>query len=118
MQCLAQIKAENKIAYLLGDYKINLLNIDKHAASQDLADALFSHSLFPVVTKPTRVTNKSATLIDIIFYNNCVENSRSLAGILYTDISDHFPVYHIDYSDVVPLTDNLFKKRIYSIANM
>ena len=73
---------------------------------------------FPVITKPTRVTDKSTTLIDNIFYNSCVENSRSLAGILYTDISDHFPVYHIDYSDVVPLADNLFKKRMYSIANM
>ena len=118
MQCLTQIKAEKKIANLLGDYNINLLNIDKHAASQDFADAMFSHSFFPVITKPTRVTDKSATLIDNIFYNNCVENSRSLAGILYADISEHFPVYHIDYSDVVPLTDNLFKKRMYSIANM
>ena len=41
IQCLTQIKAE-KNAYLLGDYNINLLNIDKHAASQDFADAMFS----------------------------------------------------------------------------
>ena len=77
-----------------------LLNIDKHAASQDFADAMFPHSFFPTITKPTRMTVKSATLINnIIFYNNYVENSKILAGILYTDISDHFPVYHIDYSD-------------------
>ena len=118
LQCLTQIKAEKKIAYLLRDYNINLLNIDKHAASKDFADAMFSHFFFPVITKPTRVTDKSATLLNNIFYNNCAENSRSLAGILYTDISDHFPVYHIDYSDIVPLTGNLFKKRMYSIANM
>ena len=40
VQCLTQIKAEKKIAYLLGDYNINLLNIDKHASSQDFTDAL------------------------------------------------------------------------------
>ena len=92
----------------MGDYNINLLNVDKHAPIQDFADAMFSHSFFPVITKPTRVTDKSATLIDNIFYNNYVENSSSWAGILYTDISDHFPVYHIDYSDDVPVVDNSF----------
>ena len=64
------------------------------------------------------MTDKSATLIDNIFYNNYVENSSSLAGILYTDISDHFPVYHIDYSDDVPMVENSFKKRVYSMTNM
>ena len=118
VQCLTQIKAGKKIAYLLGNYNINLLNIDKHAPSQDFADAMFSHSFFPVITKPTRVTDKSATLIDNIFYNNYVENSSSLAGILYTDISDHFPVYHIDYSDDVPMVDSSFKKRVYPMTNM
>ena len=118
VQCLTQIKAEKNIAYLLGDYHINRLNIDKHAPSQDFADVMFSHSFFPVITKPTRVTDKSATLIDNIFYNNYVENSSSLAGILYTVISDHFPVYHIDYSDDVPMVHNSFKKRVYSMTNM
>ena len=94
------------------------MNIDKRAPSQDFAEALFSHSFFPFITKPTRVTDKSATLIDNIFYNNNVENSSSLAGILYTDISDHFPVYHIDYSDDVSMVDNSFKKRVYSMTNM
>ena len=47
LRCLTQIKAEKKIAYLLGDYNINLLNTEKHAASQDFADVMFSHSFFP-----------------------------------------------------------------------
>ena len=114
VQCLTQTKAEKKIAYLLGDYNINLLNVDKHAPSQDFADAMFSHSFFPVITKPTRVTDQSVTLIDNIFCNNYVDNSSSLAGILYTDISDHFPVYHIDYSDDVPMVDNSFKN-VYTL---
>ena len=98
---------------MLGDNNINLLNVDKHAPRQDFADAMFSHCFFPVINKPTRVT-ESATLIDNIFYNNYVENSNSLAGILYTDISDHFPVYHIDYSDDVPMVENSFKN-VYTL---
>ena len=118
LRCLTQIKAGKKIAYLLGDYNINLLNTDNHAASQDFADVMFSHSFFPAITKPTRVTYKSATLIDNIFYNSYVENTSVITGILYTDISDHFPVFHIDYSVCAPLVNKSFKKRVYSIANM
>ena len=47
LRCLTQIKAEKKITHLLGDYNINLLNTEKHAASQDFADVKFSHSFSP-----------------------------------------------------------------------
>ena len=86
--------------------------------SQDFADVTFPHFVFPTITKPTRVTNTSATFIDNIFYNNYVENTRSLIGTLYTDISDHFPVFHIDYFVSVPLVGESFKKRINSMGNM
>ena len=46
LQCLDQIKAEKKAAYLPGDYNINLLNVDTHAAGQDFVDIMFSHSFF------------------------------------------------------------------------
>ena len=46
LRCLTQIKAEKKMAYSLGDYNINLLNTEKHVASQDFADVIFSHSFF------------------------------------------------------------------------
>ena len=65
--CLDKIKAEKKKAYLLGDFNINLLNSDQHIPSKEFIDTLFSHSFMPFITKPTRVTQKSATLIDNIF---------------------------------------------------
>ena len=54
---------------------------------------MYSYSLFPCVTKPTHVTSKTASLIDNIFCNNIVDNQDVglFTGILYTDISDHFP---------------------------
>ena len=88
-----KIKLEKKASYLLGDYDINLLHIDKHTPTQDFTDMMYSNSLFPCIIKPTRVTSKSATLIDNIFCNTLSENTDVVNGILYTDISDHLPIF-------------------------
>ena len=64
---LSKIKCENKYLYLLGDFNINLLNVEKHAPSQEFLDLLFSYSLIPTINKPTRVTKLSASLIAYIF---------------------------------------------------
>ena len=41
----------------------------------------------------TRITESTSTLIDNIFTNNF--NHAHISGILYTDISGHFPVFSI-----------------------
>ena len=41
------------------------------------------------------MTKNSATLIDHILTNNLVSESRHKQGILCTDISDHYAVFHI-----------------------
>ena len=114
---LSSIKSESKLAYLLGDFNINLLSIDKHKDTQDFVDNMYSYSMFPCITKPTRVTSRSATLIDNVFQND-VLNDNTLSGILYTDITDHFPVFYIDYSCVIPNKPRLIKKRIFSQTNI
>ena len=48
------------------------------------------------ITKPTRITENSATLIDNIFTNDFKDTLNHYQGILYNDMSDHFPVYHLD----------------------
>ena len=60
--------------YLCGDFNINLLNYDNHKGTRDCIDVLFSLGLFPLICKPSRITEYSATLIDNIFtndLNNC-----------------------------------------------
>ena len=47
-------------------------------------------NLLPVITKPTRVTSTSATLIDNIFVSNKLQHCIN-AGVKVTDLSDHFP---------------------------
>ena len=46
-----------------------------------------SYSFIPTIDKNKRVRNKSATLIDNIFINNCDTNVNS--GNIVSDISDH-----------------------------
>ena len=44
-----------------------------------------------IITKPTRITSHSSTLIDNIFTN--IHDYAHMSGIIMCDISDHFPVF-------------------------
>ena len=54
---------------------------------------MYSFGLYRLITKPTRITNITATLIDNIFRNELQFQVHS--GLLITDISDHLPVFAI-----------------------
>ena len=61
---LDQMKSENEMVACIGDYAISLMNIDSHGPSQEFAEMMYSYSMYPCVTKLTRVSTKSASLID------------------------------------------------------
>ena len=52
---------------------------------------MFEFSMIPTITKPTRVTKHTATIIDNVI-TNCVINSDIKSAIVKTDLSDHFPI--------------------------
>ena len=54
---------------------------------------MFIQGYVPTITMPRRVTHQSATLIDNIFTNK--PTHEDLTGIIITDISDHFAMFHI-----------------------
>ena len=54
-------------------------------------------SFFPLITRPTRITSHTKTLIDNIFANQFRDHPRS--GLLFTEISDHLPVFFIKFKD-------------------
>ena len=58
----------------MGDFNMNLLNCDTDKDTSDYIDTLFSHSFYPTINSPTRITPTSKTLIDNIFYNNASSN--------------------------------------------
>ena len=90
---LSKIKFEKKLCFLLGDYNVNLLNHLDHKETSDFVNSLLSYSFYPLITKPTRIVNTSSTLIDNIFCSELLILNRSVNGLLYTDISDHLPIF-------------------------
>ena len=76
----------------MGDFNINLLECETDNAAKNFADTLASQSFLPTITKPTRITEGTATLIDNILTNDFVNHTT---GILETDLSDHLPVFLI-----------------------
>ena len=66
---LTKIKNENKNIILMGDFDVNLINYYKNRGTYEFLKQLFNHNFTPQITLPTRVTEKTATLIDNIFGN-------------------------------------------------
>ena len=77
-----------KYIYLVGDINVNLLN--KTNASQSLVEIMVSNSLFPLCTKPTRVKDGSASLIDHFWTNDLQRHCHN--HIVLDNITDHFPL--------------------------
>ena len=108
------LKLERKVCYLLGDFNINLLNYETHAQTGSFFDMLSSDGFLPLITRPTRVTATSGTLIDNIFTNNLIDISISFQGLLVTDIRDHYPVFHIDHQTCMKEAEVFVYKRLFS----
>ena len=68
---------------------IDFFKCDSHPPTEAYLDMLYSNNLLPIITKPTRLTYHSATLIDHIYTNS---TSKIVSGIVMVDISDHLPV--------------------------
>ena len=95
---LETISKEGKIGYLAADFNINILNHDSHKPTSDFLETMYSYSFIPLITKPTRITAHTETLIDNVFTNNTSASRQQFPGILYNDISDHLPVFTFDKS--------------------
>ena len=114
---LHKIRSENKLCYLIGDFNLNLLNCESHSPTAEFVEMMYSYMFFPLINKPTRVTHSSATIIDNIFTND-IEHQDFLPGILFTDISDHFPIFVIQKNKLCQGPETSQFKRIYSTAKI
>ena len=81
---------KNKQVIVGMDHNINLLKHDTHAKMQEFIEINLDFGLIPVITKPTRVTHSSTTLIDNLLIIESLQHI-STSGVLITDLSDHFP---------------------------
>ena len=80
----------NQHTIILGDFNINWQKPSTCTIKDNLQTLMNLNGLNQLVTEPTRVTNISSTLIDLVFSNNdkIIKNMM----VLKTDISDHYTV--------------------------
>ena len=109
---------EKKIFYLIGDLNIYFLKSDAHISTNSLIDVLYlySNNVCPIITKPIRVTNKSATLFNHILTNNFDVNARHFQEILCNSISDHYAFLYIACNTM--MNNTALIKRNMSYRNM
>ena len=83
-----------EIYYILCDINIDINPSSKNLSSfaEDYATMLLSNGAISLVTKPTTVTDKTATIIDDIVTND-FKHQNSLGILDYCDISDHYPIF-------------------------
>ena len=79
----------------MGDFNIDLLKYESSNFSNRFSEQMFTSSFFPLITKPTRITQHTSTLIDNIFTNDLDQVQSNSNGLIFTDISDHLPIFHI-----------------------
>ena len=87
---LSIIGGENKSIFMFGDYNVNLLKGPANANVRSMVDVFSSFNMFNTITKPTRVTGTSATIIDHVWTNEYP--SCTLNAIIYDNVTDHFPI--------------------------
>ena len=84
----------NKIKHqciIMGDFNLNLLNEENNNQVQNLANTMKQFSYRNVITKPTRVTDHSATLIDHMWLNFELTSDCN-SNIIFSGVTDHFPI--------------------------
>ena len=84
---LDKLSTKNKIAFLLGDFNINLWNYDQHSLTNKFLDSLSSHILVPHFVQPARIRK---TLIDNNY--SYVSTPDNISGNITTTVSNRPPI--------------------------
>ena len=99
------------------------INSDSCDYASHFIEQLFTSSFFPLITKATRITDHTETLIDNIFTNNLEKLNDSINGIVFSDISDHLPIVHVFNTNIFGKIRNeneatVIYQRVYSETNI
>ena len=101
------MKKTKTYAIIIGlDHNLDFLKSLHHGSTNDFIHSNLDMGLIPMITKPTRITKSSATLIDnIIVSENLCGNFYS--NILINDMSDHMPTICVVESLKTAKKDNI-----------
>ena len=110
----------NEPVCIIGDFNINLLNLNDVAShSSTVNESLLYAGFLQVISRATRVRPPSFSLIDFVCLRDLLPNlTHSL--IIDSDLSDHYPVLCIlklKNSKTIPKPKTI-NKRIFSATNI
>ena len=88
---LEDLTQENKTTFLAGDFNHDLFNIANNNKTLEFFNTLACNGFWPTIFKTTRISDERCSLLDNIFCNNI--ELVSCSGIIYEDLSDHFPIF-------------------------
>ena len=84
------ILEENKELIIGTDQNLDFIKLNQHKLTENFLELNLSSGIIPTITKPTRITHQTATLIDNIYLKSKhVFDYKS--GIVLADLSDHLP---------------------------
>ena len=90
---IRNINSSSKNEILIGDFNIDLLKLNSNQSFQEFYDTLAELYLLPIITLPTRVSLRNATLIDHMYCKSPNPLTISDSGILVSKISDHMAIF-------------------------
>ena len=110
------------------DHNMDLLKTHLHPQTNEFLEINLKRNLLPTISKPTRITTKSATLIDNIFFSTRLQNNTE-PNIIMNDMSDHLPCLvviknqrkHMKEGKIIttrPLTDTNLDKISEELASI
>ena len=90
---LEYLDSFNLPTVLLGDFNLNLFDTNNIESNSSLfLDCCTEFGFIQTVSRATRVTSESATLIDFCLLKDLVSN-LILTGVIANDVSDHFATF-------------------------
>ena len=113
-EILDKLENSNKKCFVAGDFNIDLLKCETNTETNSFFTRLLTYSFFPTISKPTRITEHSATIIDNIYTNVYDIADDILSGNLYTDITDHLPVFTLQCSATYKKFQRKVRKRLFT----
>ena len=101
----------------MGDFNINPLKYDCCNFANHFFKQLSSSGYMLLITKPTRITKSTATLIDNILTSSW-HRTEHLNGILFNDTSDHLVIFNITEYNILTQYGTMSESNDYSTRRM
>ena len=87
---LSKLNKETNYVLIGLDHNLDLLKSNQHRNTHEFLESNIENRMLPCITKPTRVTHTSASLIDNIFCSEPLCHGSN-KYIIIDDMSDHLP---------------------------